>query len=450
MASSHWTGALAPVAQGRCPVLGHLPQLAASRSRFFDSLRPQGEVVQILLGSRPAFVLNSPGAVHESLTDKSRDLGKGLLFQTARPFMGNGIALSEGAFHRRQRRILQPGFHRARIADYAATMAALAEQTAESWRPGSVVQLDEEMRRLATSVILQVLFASSHEIPRDLAVMGEKVPAYLHVLTKGMFLHTVLPARVAALPTRGRRHFFAAAATLRTLAERAVQHARIHAGDGDLLSLMLGRAGATTPAMTDEQARDELLTLLIAGAETTATTLSWALHVLSTDPRAQERIGAEARAVSLATEPGAATPYTDRFLTEVLRLYQPNWLMMRRTTCPTTIRSVRLPEGAELILSAAALHRDPVSFPDPLRFDPDRWLSRTERDLPRGAYIPFGAGNRKCIGDTFAWHEMRITLAAIMTRWRLHPVPRHRVRAVEHVQIRPNALPLRVTRRGSH
>ncbi|MFI9648291.1 cytochrome P450 [Streptomyces sp. NPDC052040] len=437
----------APVAPRGCPVLGHLPQLAASRSRFFDSLRPQGEVVRILLGNRPAFVLNSPGAVHESLTERSRDLGKGLLFQTARPFMGNGIALSEGAFHRRQRRILQPGFHRARIAAYAPTMAALAEETAAGWCPGSVVILDEEMRRLASRVIIHTLFSSSYEIPRDLAEMGEKVPAYLHALTKGMFLHTVLPARVAALPTRGRKRFFTAAATLRSLAERAVHHARLHAGDGDLLSLMLGGTDGAAPLMSDEQARDELLTLLIAGAETTATTLSWALHVLSTDPGSQERIGAEARAAGLADHLGAPTPYTDRFLTEVLRLYQPNWLMMRRTARPTSIRSVALPEGAELILSAAALHRDPVSFPDPLRFDPDRWLSRRERDLPRGAYVPFGAGNRKCIGDTFAWHEMRIILGAVMTRWRLHPLPRHRVRAVEHVQIRPNALPLRVTPR---
>ncbi|MEU6368628.1 cytochrome P450 [Streptomyces sp. NPDC046931] len=438
----------APVAVGRCPVLGHLPRLAASRSRFFASLRDQGEVVQVFLGGWPAFVLTSPEAVHEGLTEKSRNLGKGLLFQTARPFMGNGIALSEGAFHRRQRRILQPGFHRDRMPAYAATMAALAEATAEGWRPGSVVRLDEEMRSLAAKVIIHALFSSSHDIPPDLAEMGERVPSYLHVLTKGMFLHTLLPAPVASLPTRGRRRFFAAAATLRGLAERAVHHARLHAGEGDLLSLMVGHADGATPAMTDEQARDELLTLLIAGAETTATTLSWALHVLSTDPRAQDRIGAEAHAVGIATEPCAATPYTDRFLTEVLRLYQPNWLMMRRTTRPTTIRSVPLPEGTELILSAAALHRDPAAFPDPLRFDPDRWLHRTERDLPRGAYIPFGAGNRKCIGDTFAWHEMRITLAAIMARWRLHPVPRHRVRAVEHVQIRPNALPLLVTRRS--
>ncbi|MGV9245821.1 cytochrome P450 [Streptomyces sp. NPDC003710] len=159
---------------------------------------------------------------------------------------------------------------------------------------------------------------------------------------------------------------------------QALQQARLHACEGDLLSLMVGRADGAARAMTDEQARDELLTLLIAGAETTATTLSWALRALSTDPRAQARIGAEARSVGLAADPAAAAPYTDRFLTEVLRLYQPNWFMMRRTTRPTrptAIRSVPLPEGAELILSAAALHRDPAAFPDPLRFDPDRALA---------------------------------------------------------------------------
>ncbi len=197
--------------------------------------------------------------------------------------------------------------------------------------------------------------------------------------------------------------------------------------------------------MSDQEASDELLTMLLAGVETTSTCLAWALYALGRSPEIAELVSSEARAIDPAVTDPTAMPYTGRFLREVLRLYQPNWIFMRRASEPVRICSVDLPTGAEVIYSAATLHRDPMYFPDPLRFDPDRWLTRQEKDLARCAYVPFGAGNRKCIADSFAWAEMRVAIATIAARWRLHAAPGHVVRAVADAQIHPDALPMFVT-----
>ncbi|MEX3104303.1 cytochrome P450 [Streptomyces sp. ST1020] len=441
--------AAAPVAPGRIPFLGHLPQLAAGRAGFLQSVRGRGDIVTIFLGTRPVYVLNSPEAVHDVLVTQSGKFGKGLLFDVARPFIGNGIITSGRDVHRHRRRVLQPAFRRDAVAAYVGTMTDVTEEQVAAWRPGEVIAMDRVMRRLATATLVATLFSGERPDGAEaMAELGERVAEHLTMVMRGVFVGTVLPAPIASSPAFGHRRYLSAAAALRDLADTAVRQARQDPTDrGDLLSVML--AGAEG-GMSDEAARDELLSLLMAGAETTSTTLSWALHELGRRPRSADRIRAEHAALPAGALPGAATlPFTDRFLREVLRLHQPNWLLMRRALEPARVCGTDLPQGAEIIYSAAAMHRDPAYFPDPLRFDPDRWLDPAQQEIPPGAYIPFALGNRKCIGDFFAMTEMLVVLCSVVSRWRLHPVRGHRVRPVAQAQIRPNALPMLVSPRDA-
>jgi len=436
----------APLAPGRFPILGHLPKLAAHRLEFLQELRSGGDIVRIQLGRRSMYVLNSPEAIYQVLVAQSRHFGKGLLFDRARPFVGNGIITSDGEFHRRQRRALQPAFHPDRIAEYTGALADAARRQIDSWCTGRIMAMDREMRRLASAMLLAALFPSGTGAAANQTVedIGERVSGHLDVLVRGTLRATLLPSALAALPTRGRRRFLTAAAGLRRLADSAVQQARHSPGlQNGMLALMLTAPGG----MSDQQARDELLAILIAGVETTSTTLAWALYALGRHPEIAELVSREAHATESGVIDPTALPYTRRFLQEVLRLHQPNWILMRRALDSVRICSIELPAGAEVIYSAATLHRDPVYFPDPLRFDPDRWLTRPEKDLPRCAYIPFAVGNRKCIGDSFAWAEMMVAITTIMSRWQLHPSSGHTVRAVADAQIHPDGLPMFVTSR---
>ncbi|MGW3181985.1 cytochrome P450 [Kitasatospora sp. NPDC001119] len=438
----------APVARGRVPLLGHLPQLAVKRVEFLQSIRAQGGIVRIFLGNRPVFVLNSPEAVHEVLLTQSRKFGKGLLFDVARPFIGNGIITSEHDVHLRQRRALQPAFRRDTIAGGVATMTGIAEEQVSSWRPGEVIAMDVVLRRMVTAMLVATLFSAERpDGARAVAELGERVAEHLNTVMRGVLVGTLLPAPLASSAALGHRRYLAAATALRELADTAVRQARQDPADrGDLLSIMFVGTPGNPRGMTDVEARDELLSLLMAGAETTATTLAWALHEIGRRPELTERIKAECDALSAGAPPGAATlPFTERFLREVLRLHQPSWLLMRRALEPVRVCGVDLPRGAELIYSALTMHRDPAHYPDPLRFHPDRWLDRPEKDLPPGAYVPFALGNRRCIGDHFAMTEMLVVLRAVVSRWRPRPVAGHRVRPVAHALIRPNALPMRVS-----
>jgi cytochrome P450 len=444
------TGAVGvPLAPGRIPLVGHLPRLLRDRATFLQELRGSGDIVEMQLGRRSFFVLNSAEAIHDVLVVLSMRFSKGMLFDRVRPYMGNGIATSDGPFHLRQRRAMQPAFHREQIARYSRSFVDIAQARVGSWATGGVMAMDREMRALATSMLIPTLFPSATGSATGQAIedMGERISADIGVLVRGVLRATILPPMLAAVPTPGRRRFLTSAADLRRLAESAIRQARGGPEDHGVLALMLAYGQGGSGGMSDQEARDELLTLLVAGIETTSTTLSWAVHVLAQNSQMADRMCDEARAAEPGVVTSAALPYTSRFLQEVLRLHQPLWFMGRRALETVRVGQFELPRGAEVIYSAATLHRDSTYFPDPLRFDPDRWLKQPEKSLPRSAYLPFGSGNRKCIGDGFAWAEMLAVLSAIASHWHLHPAPGHTVRAVADAQIHPDSLPMSVTPR---
>jgi cytochrome P450 len=393
-----------PVAPGRLPLAGHAFALQRDPLGFLSSLTRLGGVVRIHLGPLPVHVVTRPELVHQMLVTDVASFEKGRLNDKARPFLGNGIMTSGGDLHRRQRRLMQPAFHREMISGYVAVMNDKARALAASWSPGQVVDLQEALDELALRVVASTLFGS--ELGRRAVA---EIQASLPVVARGATIRTLSPAGwLARIPTPGNRRFNAANAGIRTVIDDVIAGYRAGGADhGDLLSMVLAARDADGQGMTDVQARDELVTLLLTGAETAASALGSAFHELGRHPDLQARVRAELRQ-ELAGGPAGPGDiprlgYTRRVLTETLRLHNPAWILMRRATTRVTLGGASLPAGTELLFSIPALHRDPVLYPSPAAFDPDRWLRRPVKDLPRGAYLPFGVGSRQCIGNSYAW-----------------------------------------------
>lgn len=417
-----------PVAPGRWPLLGHTPALVRKRFRFTASLREHGEVVKVYLGPMETYFLTSPALTHQVLVTDAASFSKGALFDKFRPFIGNGLVMSNGAFHLRQRRLMQPAFHRTHIARYAEIMVRATSDLVGSWRPGEVREVEHDMQALAVSIVGEALFST--ELGRSAI---EEARRSIPIVIKEGMIRALSPSLVEKLPIPANRRFDKAIDRMRTIVCELIENWRLDGVDhGDLLSmLLLAREEDTGEGMTAQQVFDEVITLLTAGIETSALVLAWIFHEIARHPEVEQRLHAEVDEVlggrPATFEDVSALVYTRQVINEVLRMY-PLWFLMRRTTTEVEVGGVHMPPGTEVIFSPHALHFDPRFYADPERFDPDRWTSDRASDLPKGAFIPFGAGNRQCIGNTFAITEVAIAVATVTARWRLVPVPGKPVR----------------------
>jgi cytochrome P450 len=429
-----------PVAPGRWPFLGHTPALLRRRSAFTDALHEHGEIVKIYLGPAPTYFVTSPRLSHEVLVTSGPKFRKGTMFDKFRPFVGNGLVLSNGDFHLRQRRLMQPAFHRDRLASYVATMCRAAADLSDSWQPGELRMIDEDLQGLAVTIVGEALFST--ELGKE-AIAEARRSIYV-IIQQGM-IRALSPKFVEKLPIPGNRRFDEAITRMRAIVLEVIREWRAEGVDrGDLLSMLL------LAGMTDEQARDEVLTLLTAGIETTALALSWTFHELGRNPDVEARVHAEIDEV-LDGRPVTGDDlhrlvYVRQVVDEVLRQY-PLWMLMRRTLTEVRLGDELLPEGAEVIVSPHALHHDPASFEAPAKFDPGRWSPERVKQLPKGAFIPFGAGTRQCVGNVFAQNEIVITVATVAARWRLVPVPGRPVRVKFTSAAYPESLPMTAVRR---
>jgi cytochrome P450 len=411
-----------PVAPGRWPGLGHTPVLLARKFRFTEGLRAHGDLVRVYLGGLPMYFATSPEVTHQVLVTASASFGKGAMFDKFRPFAGNGLANSNGPFHLRQRRLIQPAFHRQRIARYTHTMETAVSALCESWKPGEIREVNEDMQGLAVTIVGEALFGA--ELGRPAI---EEARHSIPVIIRHGMIRALSPELVGRLLVRGNRRFDQAVRRMRAVVGKLIEDWHVDGVDrGDLLSMLLMARDEDGAAMTDEQAYDEVVTLLSAGIETSALALAWLFHEIASNPEVERRVHDEVDQVlggrSATFDDYAKLTYTRQVISETLRTY-PIWILMRRTLCDVELGGVQLPAGTEVTISPHALHFDPRSFPDPHRFDPDRWAPDRVRDVPRGAFIPFGAGNHQCVGNTFAQLEMAVTVATIASRWRLVPVP---------------------------
>ncbi|WP_405866086.1 cytochrome P450 [Streptomyces sp. NBC_00005] len=441
------TASPVPVASGRWPGLGHAAALARHRLGYLQSLRAEGDAVRVYLGRRPVHLLNSPDLIRRLLAaDSSGSLDKGRFFDKMRPVLGDGILTCRSAAHKVQRPLVQPAFHQERIRRYVRIMASEAAATSGGWTAGAVVRVDREMHDLALRIVTRSLFSS------DVGVRAaEECFRLFPLVSAGVARRTLSPVTWwERVPTPGNRRFDAAVSRLHQVIDEVVSAYRTDGRDhGDLLSMLLAARDEDGGAgLSDAQLRDEALTIMGAGTETTSVSLSWLFYELDRHPEIRERVEAEVDAVhadgeDLGFEHVRQLPYTQQVVSETLRLHAPIWLLMRRAAEPLDLGGgVRLAPGDEVLFSPTALHRDPALHPDPLRFDPDRWSPERRNGVDRAAYLPFGAGSRRCIGDVFARTEMTVIAAAVVRRWRLTAPPGLTVREVASGSLEPDALPM--------
>ncbi|MFB7601005.1 cytochrome P450 [Streptomyces sp. NPDC056160] len=433
-----------PIAPGRLPGVGHALRLRRDALKFLKSLPQYGDMVRIDLGPRSAYVVNTPELVCQVLVGEARKFHKGRLFDKARPFMGNGVMLSNGEFHLQQRRLVQPAFHRQRINGYVRIMGELASATADSLSPGQVVDMRDTMYNLVISILGKTVFST--ELGGWATIEAQRsMPIIQDMIAK----RTISPLTfLEKLPTPGNRRFDRAIAALGEVLNRIIEEYREDDTDyGDLLSMLVAaRDQETGEGMSVNQMRDEIVNILAAGMETTTDTLSWTYHELGQHPEVEQQAYEEAERV-LSGRPAtvddlAELEYLQCVIKEVLRVHPPANLIMRKTIAPVELNGIPLPIDTEVIVSPFLLHHNPRLFLDPSRFDPERWNREETASLPRGTFVPFGMGNRQCLGDTFAMTEMPVILATIIRRWRLRPLPGHTVRPVQAVTVSPGKLPM--------
>ncbi|MFG2693223.1 cytochrome P450 [Kitasatospora sp. NPDC048407] len=412
-----------PCAPGRLPLLGHLVPLLTRPLPFLQSLADHGPVVRIHLWHRPVHVLTDPELVHRLLVKDAAKTEKGFVFDKARGLLGNGLFTSEGAFHLRQRRLVQPAFHRDSIRRYATLAARAAAAAVSRWEPGRAAPIETRMHELARDIVVEALFAT--HLSRD---QKNRIDRAVPVVLTGFVRRALYPSPLLEkLPVPANRRFDAAVEGLRTVVDEIVAQAagRQQGPDGTLLSLLLAtRDEETGLAMAPAQVRDEAVSLLLAGTETTATTLAWLFHELARHQDLQDELSEEVRAIAadgvVSMDDLPRLERTGHAISETLRLHTPNWILMRRAVAPLHYGGVLLPPGAEVLFSPTALHRSPKLHTDPLRFDPDRWSRPADR-APARLFFPFGAGHHKCVGESFAWTEMLVITAAVLARLRLRP-----------------------------
>lgn len=445
-----WRVAQAP---NRLPLLGHAHLMARRPLDFLASLPSLGDLVELRIGSKPAYMPCHPELVRQVLLNaRVYDTG-GPVKEKARPILGNGLITSDWADHRRQRRMVQPAFHQAHITSYARVMEEECAAHADSWRGGQPFDVGDAMQALTARVTARALFATEMA-PHSVAEIQRSLP----VMVRGAYRRAVDPTGLLArLPLPANREFDSALGRLHTLIDGIIGDYRRSGQDrGDLLSALLaarddedgedGEDGEKGGGMSDQEVHDQVMTLLLAGVETTASALTWAWHLLAAHPEAEARLHAEVDEVLADRVPTYADvprlAYTQRIFTETLRLYPPAWMYTRTTTEPTELGGHRLPVGADILISPYVIHRIPDLFARPEVFDPDRWLPERAKEVARGSYLPFGAGSRKCIGDVFGMTEATLALAALASRWRLRAVPGTTVRPRAEMSLTAGPLPM--------
>lgn len=428
------TGERLPPGPRRVPLAGLL-HYRRGPLPFFQNLALQyGAISYFKLGPQPAFFLNHPELIREVLVTNNQNFMKGLALQRAKRLLGDGLLTSEGEFHRRQRRLSQPAFHRARIASYADVMTSYAVRMRARWRDGEILDLSEEMMRLTLAIVGKTLFDA--DVESDSGEVGEAMNVVMN-----LFNTITLPffELLQKLPLPQLRRFDSARAQLDLIIYRMIAERRASGKDrGDLLSMLLLAQDeeSNSGQMTDTQLRDELMTIFLAGHETTANALTWTWYLLSQNLDAEAKLHAEIDEVLGSRLPAfddvARLRYTEMVLAESMRLYPPAWAIGRMSLNDCEIGGYWVPKGALVLMSQYVMHRDARYFPDPLRFDPERWTTAAREARPQFSYFPFGGGPRRCIGEGFAWMEGVLLLATLAQQWQLR-LATHQVVALRPV-----------------
>ncbi len=412
--------------------------------KFLTRLNEEyGDVVYFKLGPQPVFLINNPDHIRDVLITHNKQFMKGEGLQRAKRLLGEGLLTSEGEFHLRQRRLAQPAFHRQRIAGYATTMIEYSERLSanwqSSWQPGEERDIAREMMRLTLGIAGKTLFDADVETEAD--EIGDALSQAME-----MFNYMTLPffQLLEQLPIPAMKRFKAARKRLDETIFRMIRERRESGEDrGDLLSMLMQARDTEGDGtgMTDEQLRDEAMTIFLAGHETTANALTWTWYLLSQNPEVEAKFHAEIDEVlsgqTATAEHYPRLRYTEMVFAEAMRMYPPAWIIGRRALNDYELNGYHVPNRSIILMSQYVAHHNPKYFPDPDRFDPERWTAEARESRPKFSYFPFGGGPRLCIGESFAWMEGVLVMATLARKWRMRLVPGHPVELQPIVTLRP-------------
>lgn len=409
------------------PIVGHLPWLMRDPLLFLTHLgRTYGDIATFRIGPRPVVLINHPELIDQVVRDTGF-LRSAQTRDAMASFLGHGLFSLEGQPHLRHRRLMQPAFRRQRLDAYAALMASVTHDRLATWRPETSIDLGAELMGLTFAIVAKTLFDT--DSGAEARAVNGAMRQILPWVTRLFRLSFVLPDGAPIVHTPATR---AEIAGLQRLVRRIVAERRAAGGDrGDLLSMLLAARDEDGSALSDDEVCAEVLTILLAGHETTANTLGWACYLLTRHPEVQQRLADELAAAvgerPVAPDDLPRLPFLDQVVRETLRLFPPAWWADRVPQEDATLGGYGIPAQTPVVFSTYVTQRDPRFFPRPDTFDPDRFLPERREQITQGAYLPFGAGVHVCIGNRFALREARIILAAIVQRFALEAVPGHRV-----------------------
>ncbi len=421
------------------PILGVMREFNRDSLGFIMRCREYGDVVSARFLYVPAYFIYNPVDIEEILSTNARNFRKSMSLRSNffQRLVGNGLVTSEGDFWRRQRRLAQPAFHRQRVSSYGEVMVDYATRTSDKWRPGETRDIHPDMLRLTLEIVVKTLFDA--DVSDDADKVGRILSELVKPFASQATLKWILNNR---LPTPAHRRFHRAVGEIDKVIYRIITERRNSGYDqGDLLSMLLQAHDDDGSQMTDSQLRDEVMTLFLAGHETTALALSWGWYLLATNPESERRFHAELDEVLAGRLPEVSDlvrlRYTEMIVKETLRLYPPAYAVGREPIEECVIGGYRVPRNSQIFAFQWATHRDPRYFDNPDLFDPDRWTTKFSDKLPKYAYFPFGGGPRQCIGNYFAMMEIVLLLATIGRRFRLSLAPDQRVEVWPAMSLRP-------------
>ncbi|HEY0428898.1 MAG TPA: cytochrome P450 [Pyrinomonadaceae bacterium] len=431
---------------------GHFRMFRKNPTGFLENLAGLGEVTSFRMGPQAAFFINNAEMVRDLLIVNAPKFVKGRALQRAKSLLGEGLLTSEAEFHLRQRRMIQPAFHRQRIAEYAKAMVEYGEKMSAEWTDGDERDIDKEMMRLTLNIVGKTLFSANVENESD--TVGGAMTTIVR-----MFNLLLLPFSeiLEKLPLPHSIRFKRAKQTLDEVIYKIIDERRKSKEDkGDLLSMLLmaqdeeGDGGG----MSDKQIRDECLTLFLAGHETTANALTWTWYLLSQNPEKEAKFHAELDAVFAdghvpQMEDYARLPYTESVLAESMRLFPPAWAIGRLSTEEHEFGGFHVPKKALVLVSPFVAHRDARYWENAGEFVPERWQKQSVKEASQKyIYFPFGGGTRRCIGEQFAWTEGVLLLAALGRRWKLRLDPKQKIGLQAMITLRPKyGMKMRVEKR---
>jgi cytochrome P450 len=431
------------------PLIGNTRELAGDRLAFMtETAREYGDVVRIdFVGDRALYGLYHPDHVRHVLVENNQQYVKGDFFQDRLELLGNGLLNAEGEEWRQQRHQVEPAFHPDRIAGYGETMVDYTERRLERWQTPTVTNLHEEMMGVTLEIVADALFDV------DIRQAESEIGDALGTVMENFRRRTGRPVDIPRwVPTGNNRRYNEARETLTGIVGDIIAEKRGGDDGGDVVSMLLRSEDEQGRGMDPETIGDQVLTLLLAGHETTAQALTFTSYLLATHPAVERRLLSELDD-ELDGPPTVSDleslPYLERVVRESMRLYPPVPGIVRQPTADDEIGGYRVPEGATVLLSQWVIHRDPRFYDNPLAFDPDRWQREGRDERTPFAYFPFGGGPRRCVGDRFALMEARLVLARLLQSVRFETVPETELSLAPAITLRPeDGLDLRIVPRS--